>query len=106
MKELRIYADFHNADSEGRLRLNCIGTTKDLAREQVVLRQGLHLTLYSDDADAKGDSDDLEVNGVVEYSEAEQCWVARVDWNAIRHASELRPDRDTTTRPQMPVGRR
>ena len=105
MKEPKIYADFHNADSEGRLRLNCIGTTKDLARERVVLQQGLHLTLYSDDADAKGDSDNLEANGVVEYSEAEQCWVARVDWSAIRHASELRPDCDVTIRAQLPVGR-
>ena len=105
MKEPRIYADFHNADPEGRLRLNCVGTTKDLAREQVVLRQGLLLTLYSDDADAEGNSDDLEVSGVVEYSETEKCWVARVDWNAIRHGSELDPDSDKTNRPQMPVAR-
>ena len=105
MKEPRIYADFQNADSEGRLRLNCIGTTKDLAREQVLLREGLLLTLYSDDADAEGNSDELEVTGVVEYSETEQCWAARVDWNAVRHASELHPDSDSTNRPQMPVVR-
>jgi hypothetical protein len=88
----RVYADFHNADAEGRLRLNCVGTTKDLARKQVVLRPGLLLTLYSDDA-----------GGVVEYSEAEQCWVARVDWSAIRHASELRPDDEHADGPQVPV---
>jgi hypothetical protein len=99
----RVYADFHNADAEGRLRLNCVGTTKDLARKQVVLRPGLLLTLYSDDADAGGNSDDLEVGGVVEYSEAEQCWVARVDWSAIRHASELRPDDEHADGPQVPV---
>jgi len=65
VKTPRIYADFQNADSQGRLRLNCIGTTKDLARENVVLQQGSVLTLYSDDADAEGNADDLEVTGVV-----------------------------------------
>ena len=39
----KIYADFHNADSQGRLRLNCVGTTDDLARQQVELRKGLLL---------------------------------------------------------------
>ncbi len=106
MKEPRIYADFHNADAQGRLRLNCVGTTKDLARKQVALRLGVILTLYSDDADAEGNSDDLEVSGVVEYSQAEQCWVARVDWNAIRHASELHPDSHSANRPQVPVVQR
>ena len=32
MERPLIYADFHNADPGGRLRLNCIGTTQDLAR--------------------------------------------------------------------------
>ncbi len=90
MKEPRIYADFHNADAQGRLRLNCVGTTKDLARKQVALRPGVILTLYSDDADAEGNSDDLEVSGVVEYSQAEQCWVARVDWKRQRLEREPR----------------
>ena len=105
MKQARIYADFHNADMEGRVRLNCVGTTKDLAREHVMLQPGVVLTLYSDDADAEGISDDLEVTGVVEYSEAEQCWVARVDWRAIRHASERHSDSDDSSQPKMPVVR-
>lgn len=103
MSTPRVYADFQNADADGRLRLNCIGTTKDLAQQQVMLRPGLLLTLYSDDADEQGNSDDLEVGGVVEYSEAERCWVARVDWSAIRHTSDLRPDEEHAARPQIPV---
>jgi hypothetical protein len=106
VKGPRVYADFQNADAEGRLRLNCVGTTKDLARKHVVLRPGTILTLYSDDADEKGTSDDLEVSGVVEYSEAEQCWVARVDWKAIRHASEMYPDRHGQDPPPVPVAQR
>ena len=106
MKGPRIYADFQNADAEGRLRLNCVGTTKDLARKNVVLQPGTILTLYSDDADEEGRSDDLLVTGVVEYSEAEQCWVARVDWRAIRHASELYPDHHGQHPLALPVGQR
>ena len=40
MVKPRIYADFHNADPKGRLRLNCIGTMEDLSRQQVELPRG------------------------------------------------------------------
>jgi hypothetical protein len=88
MQNPRIYADFHNADAHGRLRLNCAGTVEDLAQQHVELHEGLQLTLYSDDLDDKGQLDDLVVNGVVAFSAEEQCWVAAIDWAAIRHASE------------------
>lgn len=88
MAEPRVYVDFQNADPEGRVRLNCVGTAKDLAQQHVVLRPNMVLELYSDDADPNGCPDDLQVTGVVEYSETERCWVARVDWNAMHHASQ------------------
>jgi hypothetical protein len=84
----KIYADFHNADALGRLRLNCVGTIEELAEQQVELREGLVLTLYSDDVDASGQLDELLVDGIVSYSEEEHCWVAAIDWTAIRHASD------------------
>jgi hypothetical protein len=87
----RIYADFNNADSKGRLRLNCAGTLEDLARQQIQLRPGLVVTLYADDADNRGQADDLLVPGTVEYSSDENCWVAVIDWSEIRHASEGAP---------------
>lgn len=71
----KIFADFHNADIQGRLRLNCIGTIEDLARQQISLQDGQLLTLYSED---------LEVDGVVRHSAAENVWVAVIDWDAIR----------------------
>jgi len=83
----KVYADFHNADSSGRLRLNCVGTLEDLARQGITLRDGMPLTLYSDDLDAKGQLDELRVDGVVSFSE-EGCWVAAIDWAAIHHASD------------------
>jgi hypothetical protein len=70
----RVFADFHNADSQGRLRLNCVGTVQDLARQGVRLREGLSLRLYSED---------LEVEGIVRHSAEEGTWVAVIDWNAI-----------------------
>lgn len=106
MNQPKVYADFHNADAKGRLRLNCIGTLKDLARQQIQLREGLVLTLYTDDADGRGNPDDLEVAGVVEYSEDEKCWVAKIEWTAIRHASEERhqpPNGADLERPAPPV---
>jgi hypothetical protein len=76
----RVFVDFHNADEQGRLRLNCIGTIEDLARQQAELENGQQLTLYSED---------LEVDGVVQFSEDEKVWVATIDWNQIRQVEQL-----------------
>lgn len=91
MVKPKIYADFHNADGQGRLRLNCIGTIEDLTLQQVELRDGLNMTLYSDDLDKHGQPDELLVEGVAAYSEDERCWVATIDWTAVRHASDDQP---------------
>jgi hypothetical protein len=75
MNKPKVFADLHNADTQGRVRLNCIGTIEHLARQQIVLCDGVRLTLYSEE---------LAVNGVVEYSTDEQLWVAVIDWHAIK----------------------
>jgi hypothetical protein len=75
MNRPKVFADFHNADAQGRLRLNCIGTVEDLAQQQIVLRDGLPLIFYSEE---------LEVEGVVHYSMDENVWVAVINWSAIR----------------------
>ena len=75
MNTPRVFADFHNADSQGRLRLNCIGTVEDLSRNQVTLRDGLKVILYGEE---------LEVDGIVRFSDEERLWVASIDWDAIR----------------------
>ena len=71
----KVFADFHNADAQGRVRLNCTGTVEDLAQQQVVLYDGLRLILYSEE---------LEADGVVCYSLDEHLWAAVIDWQAIR----------------------
>jgi hypothetical protein len=70
-----ILADFQNADSIGRLRLNCAGTIQDLGAQGITLREGLQVELYDEE---------LAADGVVSYSQEERIWVAAVDWKAIR----------------------
>ncbi len=88
MNGARVYADFQNLDDHNRLKLTCTGTREDLVRHGIKLSEGTVLSLYSDDADDQGRPDELHVEGVVEYNDDEQCWVASIDWNSIRHASE------------------
>jgi hypothetical protein len=76
----KVYADFHNADVNGRLRLNCVGTIEDLSRLHIELWDGQPLTLYSEG---------LAVDGIVQYSDAEHLWVALIDWNAVYETEEV-----------------
>jgi hypothetical protein len=59
---------------------------EDMSQQQVELREGLVLTLYADDLDEQGHADELLVDGAVLFSDEEHCWVASIDWTAIRHA--------------------
>jgi hypothetical protein len=75
MSRPTIYADFNNADSRGRLRLNCVGTVEDLSRQGVQLREGLQLTLHDEE---------LEADGEAHFSAEEQIWVAVINWRLVR----------------------
>ena len=70
MNEPRIFADFHNADAKGRVRLNCAGTVADIKRQKIVLQDEQSLIIYSEE---------LEVAGVVHYAEEEKLWTAVID---------------------------
>ena len=80
MNKVRVFADFHNADVKGRVRLNCGGTEADLKRQEIELRDGQSLIIYSEE---------LEVEGVVHYSEEEKLWTAVIDWDAIREVAPV-----------------
>jgi hypothetical protein len=101
----RVYADFQNLDDFNRLRLTCAGTRQDLARQGIQLREGLVLTCYMDDADEEGRPDELRAEGIVHFNETERCWVATIDWSALRHASEERtPDTGGAKSPSLHEG--
>ncbi len=94
MTTRRVFADFHNADTQGRLRLNCIGTIEDLAHQQLVLQEGVRLTLYSEE---------LEAQGVVHYSTDENMWVAVIDWRAIQEVGTHPTVSEDQTVPQRHI---
>ncbi len=83
----KVYADFNNADAKGRLRLNCNGTREDLTRNGIDLRAGLMLLFCSDDVDPQGRPMELQVPGIVEFSDEERSWVGVIDWSAIQRVS-------------------
>jgi hypothetical protein len=88
MNNPRVFADFQNADSQGHLRLNCIGTilqwrgyaNEDLSRQGTKLIDGEKLSVYSEE---------LEADAVVTYSDEEKIWVATIDWDKIREVAEV-----------------
>jgi hypothetical protein len=88
MSNPRVYADFQNLDDANRLKLTTAGTWEDLERQEIQLQEGSVLTFYMDDADDEGRPDELLAEGTVRYNDEEQCWVAEVDWSALRHASD------------------
>lgn len=70
----RIFVDFHNVDSDGRIRLNCTGTVQDLNRCGIPLKSGIKIMMYQEE---------LEVPGEIVFSEEEKIWVAKLDWLKI-----------------------
>ena len=75
-----VYADFMNADPQGRVRLNGVGTLNDLGDAGLRLVDGLRILVHDEE---------LEADGVVSYSDQEKLWVAAIDWNAIRPFQKL-----------------
>lgn len=76
MAPLTLYADFNNADAEGRTRLNGAGSLSDLARLGARLADGTPVTLYDEE---------LMVDGEIFYSPSEGIWTARIDWSLVRN---------------------
>jgi hypothetical protein len=73
---ISVFVDFHNRDTDGRVRLNTIGTMQDLNNQSVVLRDGLLIHLYSED---------ISLDGIVEYSPKENIWVAKLNPRRSNH---------------------
>jgi hypothetical protein len=72
----RIFADFNNADYKGRVRLNSQGTVEDITKSNILLTNGVEILLT--------DYDSLQTIGIVEFSEDEQIWVARINWDSFK----------------------
>lgn len=70
-----IYIDFHNADAQGFVRLNSVGTTNDLARLKIILADGLQL---------RGSDGEIAVVGIVRAPGPEGVWRLQIDWDDVR----------------------
>ncbi len=88
----RIYADlnrwFNCQGSKHWVTLDRRGTIRDLDELQIELEEHLILPLWMDDADEEGLSDPLLFEGVVHFDADRSEWVAIVDWDEVRHASD------------------
>jgi hypothetical protein len=82
----RVYFNENSGDQQGRFDLGIPGSSRDLEHLADKLGNGLHVTLY--------DGQEIEVEGVLEFDEASNRWLALPLWDTmrrIRHDREL-PD--------------
>ena len=85
--KLKLWADFNTTTKRG-LRLNCIGTLSDLARQGVELKEGLELYVWCEDIDESDKADNLFVEAIAYYDNDDKCWEAVFEWADIKHESE------------------
>jgi hypothetical protein len=69
-----VFADFHNADRLGRVRLNTRGAREDFAKLGIMPSLGLTVRLY--------DGEELSTEGQIIWDDAEG-WVAEIDWSKL-----------------------
>jgi hypothetical protein len=84
-----IWVDFMARDERARVPLDYPGTVADLTRHQVVLRDGMSITLYTHDTTEAADPDDLIAIATVQRDEAAGRWFAVFDWESLMHLSDL-----------------
>ena len=72
----KIFADFNNTDIKGRVRLTTVGTLNDIREQNIELKEGLEVLIDDDDG--------LTTHGIVEFSEEENIWVAKIDWELLK----------------------
>ena len=70
MKLKTIFVDFNNVDSLGRVRLNTVGSIEDIKNKKIRLENNLQMVI--------DDGDGLKALAIIEYSDEENIWVARI----------------------------
>lgn len=98
MKKLKVRGDFNGVWGDERGTLLCLShgdSCKDEFGDEVILKEGLPLTAFDEDADEKGNRDDLIAGAIVERSpdwlqNHGSKWVLRVDEKGICHESDFK----------------
>jgi hypothetical protein len=70
--------------------LNSLGTSSNLTKQGMVLREGLLINFYNDDATENHNPDPLLFEGVVHFDDAKKEWYAILDEKSFRHLSDER----------------
>jgi hypothetical protein len=84
-----IWVDFMARDANWRVPLDYPGTVNDLSRSGLTLADGMYLTLYTHDATADDDLDELVALGSAEFDNSLSKWFASVDPDSFVHVSEM-----------------
>ena len=88
----RVYADLNGGwkkEDKFIVPLNSRATDTDLHLLGHTLTPGLEVDFWTDDADDEDNLDPLLFEGVIQFDEDTQKWVAVADWNGFRNASEV-----------------
>ena len=72
---LRIFADFNSCDDQGNVRLNTVGSLRDIAGGASHVAIGQKVILYT--------PDEFEVVGLLDFDEG--IWKAKPDWSTIKY---------------------
>jgi hypothetical protein len=93
MKRPQFYVDFNELIEKDLVALSATDQKLSTNGENVLLRDGLMIDVYSDDLDDKGKPDNLIASGIVERNRSlgwtkEIKWCCRINAQGIRHKSE------------------
>ena len=72
----KIFADLQNADTLGRVRLNTNGSLNDIKVQNISLKPGMMVQL--------DDNEEFSISGFVEFSNEENIWVAKINWDDLK----------------------
>ena len=76
----RIYFDANEGDARGRFDLGIPGSLLDIELIASQLTDGMRVILY--------DSEELEVEAVLEYDQKYQRWMADPIWSTLKRLNE------------------
>jgi hypothetical protein len=71
---VRVWADFNNRDEQGRVRLNTVGSLKDIEKHHDEIREGTKVILNAED--------DFEVEARLTF---DKVWRAIPDMTTIKY---------------------
>jgi len=96
MDKPRVYVDFNEMLEPDLFLLSKDDLTVDSAGNEIALREGQSISVYSDDLNDQGKKDHLIAEGVVERNTTRMKWAAAVKWccrigkAGIQHESDIR----------------